>query len=70
MTRKTSIRSSTTTLARQARDALPYKALFTNPVPGLSPTATSRDDQFGVYLQDDWAAEPAFDLESRYALGL
>jgi outer membrane receptor protein involved in Fe transport len=35
-------------------DALPYKALFTNPVPGLSPTATSRDDQFGVYIQDDW----------------
>jgi hypothetical protein len=36
-------------------DTLPYKALFTNPVPGLSPTATSRDNQFGVYLQDDWA---------------
>lgn len=36
-------------------DALPYKALFTNPVPGLSPTATSRDNQFGIYLQDDWA---------------
>jgi outer membrane receptor protein involved in Fe transport len=35
-------------------DALPYKALFTNPVPGQSPTATSRDNQFGVYLQDDW----------------
>ncbi|HEX3949710.1 MAG TPA: TonB-dependent receptor [Steroidobacteraceae bacterium] len=35
-------------------DALPYKALFTNPVPGLSPTATSRDNQFGIYLQDDW----------------
>jgi outer membrane receptor protein involved in Fe transport len=35
-------------------DTLPYKALFTNPVPGLSPTATSRDNQFGIYLQDDW----------------
>jgi outer membrane receptor protein involved in Fe transport len=35
-------------------DALPYKALFTDPVPGLSPTATSRDDQFGLYIQDDW----------------
>jgi len=35
-------------------DALPYKALFTNPVPGLSSTATSRDNQFGVYIQDDW----------------
>jgi hypothetical protein len=35
-------------------DALPYKVLFTNPVPGLSPTAKSRDEQFGVYFQDDW----------------
>jgi outer membrane receptor protein involved in Fe transport len=35
-------------------DALPYKALFTNPVPGLSPTANSRDYQYGIYLQDDW----------------
>jgi outer membrane receptor protein involved in Fe transport len=35
-------------------DALPYKALFTNPVPGLSPTATSRDYQYGLYIQDDW----------------
>jgi hypothetical protein len=35
-------------------DALPYQALFTDPVPGLSPTAKSRDEQFGVYFQDDW----------------
>jgi outer membrane receptor protein involved in Fe transport len=35
-------------------DGLPYEALFTNPVPGLSPTATSRDYQYGLYLQDDW----------------
>jgi hypothetical protein len=35
-------------------DGLPYKALFTDPVPGLSPTAKSRDEQFGVYIQDDW----------------
>ena len=35
-------------------DTLPYKALFTNPVPGLSPTAKATDDQFGVYFQDDW----------------
>src|SRR3984885_3076129 len=34
--------------------ALPYEALFTNPVPGLNPTARSKDDQFGFYLQDDW----------------
>jgi outer membrane receptor protein involved in Fe transport len=33
---------------------LPYEAQFTNPVPGLSPTARSKDDQFGLYLQDDW----------------
>jgi outer membrane receptor protein involved in Fe transport len=35
-------------------DTLPYEALFTNPVPGLSPTATSRDYQYGLYIQDDW----------------
>ena len=35
-------------------DAIPYKAFFTNPVPGLSPTAKSSDDQFGLYFQDDW----------------
>ena len=34
--------------------ALPYQAQFTNPVPGLNPTATSKDDQLGLYLQDDW----------------
>jgi outer membrane receptor protein involved in Fe transport len=35
-------------------DAVPYKALFTDPVAGLNPTAKSRDDQLGLYLQDDW----------------
>ena len=35
-------------------DAVPYKALFTNPVAGLSPTAQSRDWQYGIYIQDDW----------------
>jgi outer membrane receptor protein involved in Fe transport len=34
--------------------ALPYEAQFTNPVPGLNPTARAKDDQFGLYLQDDW----------------
>jgi outer membrane receptor protein involved in Fe transport len=34
--------------------ALPYEAQFTDPVPGLNPTARSKDDQFGFYLQDDW----------------
>ena len=33
---------------------LPYKALFTNPVPGLSPVAESKNTQFGLYIQDDW----------------
>jgi outer membrane receptor for ferrienterochelin and colicin len=36
-------------------DAIPYKADFTNPVPGLDSTAHSRDHQFGTYFQDDWA---------------
>jgi outer membrane receptor protein involved in Fe transport len=36
--------------------AVPYKAFFTNPVAGLSPVAKSKNDQFGVYFQDDWAA--------------
>jgi outer membrane receptor protein involved in Fe transport len=35
-------------------DTLPYRALFTNPVPGQNPVARSKDDQFGLYLQDDW----------------
>jgi outer membrane receptor protein involved in Fe transport len=34
---------------------IPYKVFFTNPVPGLNPTATSRDNQYGSYIQDDWA---------------
>ncbi len=36
--------------------AIPYKAFFTDPVPGLSPVATSDNQQLGIYLQDDWAA--------------
>jgi outer membrane receptor protein involved in Fe transport len=34
--------------------ALPYEAQFTNPVPGLNSTARAKDDQLGLYLQDDW----------------
>jgi outer membrane receptor protein involved in Fe transport len=34
--------------------ALPYEAQFTDPVAGLNPTARSKDDQLGLYLQDDW----------------
>ena len=33
----------------------PYKAQFTNPVPGQDPVAKSKGQQFGVYIQDDWA---------------
>jgi outer membrane receptor protein involved in Fe transport len=33
----------------------PYKAQYSNPVPGLSAVATSNDRQLGLYLQDDWA---------------
>jgi outer membrane receptor protein involved in Fe transport len=36
-------------------DPTPYRALFTNPVAGLDPSAKSTDRQFGLYLQDDWA---------------
>ena len=36
--------------------AIPYKAFFTDPVPGLNPVATSDNQQLGIYLQDDWAA--------------
>jgi hypothetical protein len=33
---------------------IPYKVQFGSPVPGVSPVATSRDRQFGTYIQDDW----------------
>jgi outer membrane receptor protein involved in Fe transport len=48
--------------------AIPYKALFTNPVPGLSPVARSDDTQFGIYLQDDWSPTPklTFNLGVRW----
>jgi len=42
--------------------ATPYRALFTNPVVGLDPTAKSTDKQFGVYFQDDWAVNERFIL--------
>jgi outer membrane receptor protein involved in Fe transport len=48
--------------------ALPYRAFFTNPVPGQSPTAESRNTQFGLYLQDDWVANEhwTFNLGARW----
>jgi outer membrane receptor protein involved in Fe transport len=41
---------------------IPYKAFFTNPVPGLNPVARSRDQQFGTYVQDDWAVNDKLTL--------
>ena len=32
----------------------PWKAQFTDPVPGLNAVAESRNTQFGLYIQDDW----------------
>ncbi len=40
----------------------PYKAFFTAPVPGLSPVATSKDKQYGLYVQDDWAVNDKLTL--------
>jgi outer membrane receptor protein involved in Fe transport len=40
----------------------PYKAFFTNPVPGLSPIATSKNKQFGAYIQDDWVVNEKLTL--------
>ena len=42
--------------------AQPYKAFFTNPVPGESPVAVSRNKQFGTYIQDDWAVNDKLTL--------
>ncbi len=33
----------------------PYKAVFAVPSAGQSPVVTSKDRQFGTYIQDDWA---------------
>jgi outer membrane receptor protein involved in Fe transport len=41
---------------------VPYKAFFTNPVPGLNPTATSNDKQYGGYIEDDWAVNDKLTL--------
>jgi outer membrane receptor protein involved in Fe transport len=43
-------------------DPIPYKAFFTNPVPGLNPIAQSKAKQFGLYLQDDWAVNDKLTL--------
>jgi outer membrane receptor protein involved in Fe transport len=48
--------------------AIPYKAFFTNPVPGLNPVARSDNTQLGLYLQDDWSPTPklTFNLGVRW----
>jgi outer membrane receptor protein involved in Fe transport len=40
----------------------PWKAFFTNPVPGLNPVAKSSNKQFGIYIQDDWAVNDKLTL--------
>jgi outer membrane receptor protein involved in Fe transport len=37
--------------------SLPYKAFFASPssLAGLTPVITTKDKQFGAYIQDDWA---------------
>ena len=55
--RSTSTRSSTTTSPATGVEATPYKAFFTKPVTGLgglAPVVTTKDKQYGAYIQDDW----------------
>jgi len=35
-------------------DLPPYLVKFSTPFPGTSPTITSKNKQYGVYIQDDW----------------
>jgi len=35
-------------------DAPPYLVKFSTPFPGTSPIVTSKNKQYGVYIQDDW----------------
>ena len=44
--------------------ALPYKAFFAAPssIPGVTPFVTSKDKQFGTYIQDDWAVNDKLTL--------
>ncbi|MFT4197519.1 MAG: TonB-dependent receptor [Pseudoxanthomonas sp.] len=34
--------------------SIPYEVVFSYPYVGYSPTVTTKDKQFGVYIQDDW----------------
>ena len=42
--------------------ATPYKAVFAVPSVGFSPIVTSKDKQYGVYIQDDWAVNDKLTL--------
>jgi outer membrane receptor protein involved in Fe transport len=42
--------------------ATPYKVQFPVVVPGMNPVSTSKDKQFGVYIQDDWAVNEKLTL--------
>ena len=42
--------------------ATPYQVFFPNPAPGTSPIATTKDKQFGTYIQDDWAVNDKLTL--------
>jgi outer membrane receptor protein involved in Fe transport len=42
--------------------ALPYKVFFAAPAVGTSPLVTSKDKQYGTYIQDDWAVNDKLTL--------
>ncbi|HVX03721.1 MAG TPA: TonB-dependent receptor, partial [Rhodanobacteraceae bacterium] len=35
-------------------ESIPYQVQFGSPTPGLNPTSTSTDKQYGAYVQDNW----------------
>jgi len=49
-------------VSQAGTSATPYRALFSNPVPGLDAVARSTDKQFGTYIQDDWAVNDKLTL--------
>ena len=48
---------ATYAVSEDGTESIPYKIQFGSPVPGVSPVATSRDKQFGTYIQDDWQVD-------------
>ncbi len=41
---------------------IPWKAVFGNPVAGMSERVESEDEQYGFYIQDDWAVNEKLTL--------